>query len=69
MTPREVLAHHVTGAIARGQAEPIIEQPALPEAAHVRDIENKTPTFDSPFALTAPANSGADAVQRDLFRG
>lgn len=30
MHPRDVLRHHVTGAIERGEAEPIIEQPIGP---------------------------------------
>lgn len=66
--PKAALQDHVTGAIERGVKEAVIEQPALPGAAHVRGIENATPQFDQPFALTAPPHSGSDASQRGLFQ-
>jgi protein-L-isoaspartate O-methyltransferase len=46
---------------------PDTAQPPLPGAAHVRAIENPTPTFEAPFALTAPANRATDAAPRSLF--
>jgi hypothetical protein len=33
-TPLQRLQHHVTGAIERGEAQAIVEQPAKPEATH-----------------------------------
>jgi hypothetical protein len=67
MNPRELLRHHVTGAIERGEAEDIIEQPALPGAEAVREVEHATPEFDLPFALTPPENRSTNARAVSLF--
>ena len=37
MTPLEQLRHHVTGAIERGEAEPIVECPPLPRESSVEE--------------------------------
>lgn len=63
LTPRELLRHHVTGAIERGEADAIIEQPSLPGAEAMRDLEHATPEFDLPFALTPPPAAKDDGAQ------
>lgn len=42
-------------------------QPRLPEAGQVRNADVQTPEFDAPFSLSAPKNTAADALDRDLF--
>jgi hypothetical protein len=43
------------------------QQPSLPGAESVRELEHATPEFDLPFALTAPTAKDDGARARSLF--
>ena len=43
------------------------QQPRLPEAGQVRELETPTPEFEAPFSLTGEASTAPDALERSLF--
>lgn len=44
-----------------------LEQPRLPEAGAVRELDHDTPTFDAPFTLDGGHDTTVREVARSLF--